>query len=157
MSKIRQTPRYLNRKAQLLAEMDSKSGSSGSQLAAAKLKKRGSMKGKRNGGSTLSPEVEQQLQEQLDAEVWKYLSTIVKCVQMSITGFLVIHFTCRPDAVMPTCRGFIAGRCIYWRLWRTERLEHLDLTSALRPRLVGQGGVSSFPSVAIKRLNRAVW
>lgn len=85
MSKIRQTPRYLNRKAQLVAEMDLTRSSSSSLLAPSKLKKRGSTKGKRNGGAALSPEVELQLQEQLDAEVWQWPSHTVYHIQSSIT------------------------------------------------------------------------
>lgn len=67
MSRIRQTPRYLNRRAQLLAELDLKRGTS--TAAASKLKKRGSTKSKRGGGPALSPEDELALQQQLDAEI----------------------------------------------------------------------------------------
>lgn len=72
MTRIRQTPRYLNRRAQLLAELDLKRGSS--TAVASKLKKRGSTKAKRGTGPALLPEDELLLQQQLDAEVRFLLS-----------------------------------------------------------------------------------
>lgn len=69
MSKIRQTPRYLNRRAQLLAELDLKRASSSALAPRLKRRTPKASKSKRSGGPALSPEEELALQEQLDAEV----------------------------------------------------------------------------------------